>query len=102
MNDDAVVEILDVTDPANPALVGSVATPGTAYVFRRIGTTWVQEAQLFSGFPQSDRFGPALHLQGELLAVGAANENEVWNNDGATYVFRRSGTMKSSLVGGRP
>ena len=73
---------------------------GAAYVFRRTGSTWVQEAYLkASNTDAHDNFGYRVALWGETLAVGAAEEdsaatgvnqdqfNQNSNNSGAVYVF---------------
>jgi hypothetical protein len=77
---------------------------GAVYVYTRTGTTWTQQAYVkASNTGASDEFGTALALAGNLLAVGAPNEdssstgvngsqvNDVASNSGAAYVFRRSG-----------
>ncbi len=67
---------------------------GAAYVFRRTGSTWHQEAQLLASDAQvTSRFGHSLDLQGDLAVVGAY-EHDVQGtpNAGAAYVFVRTGT----------
>jgi len=81
---------------------------GAVYVFRRIGSTWIQEAYLkAANVDQSDRFGNAVAIAGDTIAVGApyeaSNANGINGDDtddsapnaGAVYVFRRSGTTWS-------
>jgi cysteine-rich repeat protein len=78
---------------------------GAVYVFRRIGTSWQQEAYLkASNTGASDSFGYSVALSGDTLAVGAYGEDSAaqgvgGNQDddstpssGAVYVFRRMGT----------
>ncbi|WP_428268252.1 cadherin-like beta sandwich domain-containing protein [Haliangium sp.] len=75
---------------------------GAAYVFRRSGTSWAQEAYLKASNPgQDDRFGFTVALDGDVLAVSAYNEdsaatgidgdatNNASSNSGAVYVFGR-------------
>jgi trimeric autotransporter adhesin len=78
---------------------------GAVYVFHRAGTTWQQEAYLkaFNTGP-SDYFGISVALSGDILAVGANEEDSSANgvgsdqadestaNSGAAYLFRRTGT----------
>ena len=78
---------------------------GAAYVFRKIGNTWSQEAYIkASNAGAGDHFGRPLSLSsdGNTLAVGARNEdsssvgvngldNDLGINHGAVYVFRRTG-----------
>jgi hypothetical protein len=74
---------------------------GAAYVFRRTGNTWAQEAYVkASNTGDGDHFGFVLVLWGDTLAVGAVYEdsdatgvngdqrNENGNDSGAVYVFR--------------
>jgi hypothetical protein len=85
----------------------SMANSGAAYVFRRTGTTWVQEAYIkASNTGADDYFGHDLNLSGDgtRLAVGASQEqsnatgingnqsNNSSNRAGAVYVYRRIGT----------
>ena len=79
---------------------------GAAYVFRRTGGVWAQEAYLkASNSERFDLFGISVALHGDTLAVGALQEdggaagvggdpvNELAPNSGAVYVFRRSGSV---------
>ncbi len=89
----------------NDASSNSALTSGAAYVFRRNGTTWAQEAYVkASNTDGGDNFGVSLALSNNLLAVGAHGENSnatgVGGNEGdngapdsgAAYLFRREGT----------
>ncbi|MBN8247520.1 MAG: hypothetical protein J0L84_08760, partial [Verrucomicrobia bacterium] len=94
---------------------------GAAYVFRRTGSDWVQEAFLkASNTGTADLFGSAVVLSGDRVAVGAPQEsgggsgtsgdpsdNSV-SGAGAVYVFARSGAswspeayLKASRAGAR-
>jgi hypothetical protein len=81
---------------------------GAAYVFRRTGTTWVNEAYLKApNTENSDSFGQAF-ISGDTIVVGAFSEDSLQTtitngtliqasdfsgtNSGAAYVFRRTGT----------
>lgn len=49
---------------------------GFVYVYRRVGSGWLQEARLESPFENiKDAFGRSLSLQGNLLVVGAPLDN---------------------------
>ncbi|MCG6167708.1 FG-GAP repeat protein [Leptospira sanjuanensis] len=79
---------------------------GSAYVFQRTGTTWVQEAMLkASNFDMGDQFGSDVAIDGDVIVVGAqwedsnqstitngttASVNNGRNDSGAAYVFRRN------------
>jgi len=63
---------------------------GSAYIFKRNGATWVQEAKLnVSHGKESDRFGCSVSIDGNYALVGAYAKN---NWTGAAYVFKRNDT----------
>lgn len=74
--------------------VGALA--GAAYVFRRDGTNWVQEAKLTAtDAADGDKFGRAVAVAGDYLAVGAhgvdtACPNDADCNSGSVYIFRNT------------
>jgi hypothetical protein len=81
---------------------------GAVYVFVRDGTSWSQQAYIKAqNSGAGDRFGGALSLSGDTLAVGAVRESSAAtgvDNDpsdnsassaGAAYVFVRNGTSWS-------
>jgi hypothetical protein len=73
----------------------AAGTPGAgaAYVFTRTGDTWTQQAKLeIDGAESGARFGSAVSLEGDTALVGAAFEDGGGFNNGAVYVFTRSGT----------
>lgn len=62
---------------------------GSAYVFRRSGGIWVQEAKLFaSDAAAGDRFGVSVAIDNNWLVVGANGDSAF---HGAAYVFERVG-----------
>lgn len=67
---------------------------GAVVVFARSGTTWTQQALLLAsdGFI-ADRFGSAVALEGDLLAVGQPTELGAPVNAGSVYAFRRTGSI---------
>ena len=92
----------------NPADLGA-AQSGAVYVYVRSGTTWAQQAYVkASNTGMGDGFGTAVALSGDLLAVGAPEEdsaasgvnagdpaNDDAQNAGAVYVLHRVGTAWS-------
>jgi hypothetical protein len=78
---------------------------GAAFVFRRSGTVWTQEAMLQDTFARDyDRFGTSLALEGNTLVVGAPRLGPT-NGDlpGRAYVFVDNGTaweIQASLEAG--
>ncbi|HEV7642498.1 MAG TPA: FG-GAP repeat protein [Pyrinomonadaceae bacterium] len=81
----------------------AVFNQGTVSVFVRHGTSWNQQARLFSADgAQGDEFGISLSLSGDDLIVGA-DFNNVHGTPfpGAAYLFTRSGTawtQRSKLI----
>lgn len=76
---------------------------GAAYLFRRTGGIWVQEAYLkASNTDAYDGFGSNVAVSGDVVVVGAQGEDsstagvngmpdELATSSGAAYVFRRTG-----------
>ncbi|MGB2985462.1 MAG: FG-GAP repeat protein, partial [Phycisphaerae bacterium] len=75
---------------------------GRAFVFRRDGVAWVQEAEIIpSGAALEDGFGMSVSISGDLIAVGASGTG-VSLAFGRVYVFRHEGTSwieHAELVG---
>jgi hypothetical protein len=68
---------------------GAVDQAGAAYVFRRNGTAWIQEAKLVASDGHGgDFFGAAVAISGDDVLVGAPGTNDPRLEYGATYVFR--------------
>jgi hypothetical protein len=67
---------------------------GAAYVFRREGAGWVQEAKLKAQDANvDDFFGFSVSLSGDLAVIGAWQDDARAEEAGAAYVFRRRGTL---------
>ena len=65
---------------------------GAAYVFERIGGTWIQTAKLTaSDGAFSDQFGFAVGLSGETAVVGSSFDDDGGSGTGSVYVFERTG-----------
>jgi hypothetical protein len=69
------------------------ASIGAAYVYERIGDAWQQTAQLLSSSSvrTSILFGWSVAIDGNVIAVGAWNEDGPGGQVGAVYVFERVG-----------
>jgi len=89
----------------------SAFTAGAAYVFVRSGTVWSQQAYLkASNTEAADNFGSGASVSGDLVVVGASQEDsnamgvngDSSNNgssySGAAYLFRRVGTVWSQAA----
>ena len=78
------------------ALVGAYghAGAGCAYIFKRDGTSWTQQAKLTSSdIEASDSFGQYVALKDDIAVISSPNEdpNNV-SNAGSVYIFKRNGT----------
>ena len=65
---------------------------GAAYIIRRQGTEWVEQAKLLaSDETRADYFGTSVAIDGDTVLVGAYRNNEPLADCGAVYVFERTG-----------
>jgi hypothetical protein len=74
----------------------SLVDVGSAYVFKRSGANWTQEARISApDAAAGDMFGTRVHLQGDLAVVGAVGD-DIGNVSGAgsVYTFRRLPTWR--------
>jgi len=63
---------------------------GAAYIFRREGLNWVQEAKLVAGDAAGgDLFGVSVAISGDIVLVGAQNDDDNGLQSGSAYAFRR-------------
>ena len=66
---------------------------GAAYVFVRSGATWAQQAKLTASDREGDeKFGWAVSLSGDTVAIGAPRDNDHDVDSGSAYIFARSGS----------
>ncbi|HET9483749.1 MAG TPA: hypothetical protein VFO79_07320, partial [Xanthomonadales bacterium] len=74
------------------AIVAGRNDQGAAYVFRREGVDWIEEAKLVAPDGAMDEFfGAAVAIDADTALVGAPFHNGDGFERGAGYVFRRSG-----------
>jgi len=71
---------------------GAALEQGSAYVFQRSGGNWIQTQKLTaSDGAQGDWFGHSVAIHDSTIVVGANNYRGGAYNQGAVYVFERSG-----------
>ena len=83
------------------AIVGqpSATTGESAYVFERVGSTWLVDARLTSpGQELSVDFGSSVAIDGDLVAVAAGFDDEAGPDYGAVHVFERFGSDWSPVA----
>ena len=71
---------------------GGVERAGAAYVYRKTRGAWTFEQKVTAGdsLPE-DNFGRAVAIENDVLVVTARKEDISVANDGAAYVFRKTG-----------
>lgn len=92
---------INVAISGNSALVaastdiGDLQRPGSVFVFRFDGTSWVEEQILYPEFPDAyEGFGGAVAIDGDVAVIGARiDDTVVGANTGSASVFRFDGTM---------
>jgi hypothetical protein len=63
---------------------------GSAYIFERIGTQWVQVAKLApSDGAYADNFGHAVSISGDYAIVGSYYDDDNGTNSGSAYIFEK-------------
>jgi hypothetical protein len=71
--------------------VEGVSQAGSTYVFRCIGSQWIEEAKLtHPGAQVMDLFGQSVAIQGDVALVGAHGVDHEENGPGSAFVFRRT------------
>jgi len=66
---------------------------GSAYIFYKSGTSWIQQAKLTaSDGATDDNFGCSVSISGDYVIVGADHDNDNGTNSGSSYIYHRSGT----------
>ncbi|MBP7473657.1 MAG: FG-GAP repeat protein, partial [Pyrinomonadaceae bacterium] len=75
-------------------MVDNNSSQGSAYVFVRNGTTWTQQQKLTaSDGIANDVFGRGVDIDGDTIIAGAWGYDLGSTNQGAAYIFTRSGTV---------
>ena len=77
---------------------------GSAFVFVRSGSTWIEQAKFVADDPADhDFFGCSVAICEDVALVGSRGRNDSYPNAGAVYVFVRSGTswsLETKLLAG--
>jgi hypothetical protein len=81
---------------AHLAYINGNSNQGAAYVFTRSGASWSQQQKLVAADgAATDLFGSSVALDGETALIGARADVGANGNQGAAYVFTRSGASWS-------
>ncbi len=82
-------DIIAVGAPASTEGVGAFS--GRVRLFNRVGTQWVADGLLRATFPDpGDRFGFAVAMDGDWLAISAPGDDDAAINAGAVWLYRRA------------
>ncbi|UCC23630.1 MAG: right-handed parallel beta-helix repeat-containing protein, partial [Planctomycetota bacterium] len=66
---------------------------GSAYIFKRDGPSWTQQIKLTaSDGGAGDLFGNSVSINGDYCLVGALRDDDMGENSGAVYIYKRDGT----------
>ncbi len=69
------------------------AYSGSAYIFKRTDTIWLQQAKLtLIGAAANDYFGKSVSITNSFAVVGADGDDDAGSNAGTAHIFNRSGT----------
>lgn len=84
-----------ITNGTTASADNSKTSSGAAYVFRRTGSTWAQEAYLkASNADSNDYFGASSAISGDSIVVGA-----MWENSNQTTITNGRGASANNSVG---
>ncbi len=64
---------------------------GSAYIFKRNSSTWIEEQKLTASDGESrDYFGGSISIYGNYVVIGAVLDDDNGENSGSAYIFRRN------------
>ena len=69
---------------------------GSAYIFKREGTNWVQTAKLTASDPAyNGEFGKSVSISGEYAIVGFYGDDDAGSLSGSAFIFKRNDNIWS-------
>jgi hypothetical protein len=75
---------------------GAILSPGSAYVYVRTGSGWLQQVKLTpSDAAANDHFGISVAIDGDTIVVGAHDDDDTIVTSGSAYIFVRDGDVWS-------
>ena len=76
------------------AIAGASGVSGSAYIFKRDGTTWAEQAKITaSDGAANDRFGHSVSISSDYAIMGASLNDGNSYKSGSAYIFKRDGTI---------
>ena len=77
-------------------MIAELITKGSAYIFKRYGSSWFQEALLTaSDKAASDLFGCAVDIFGNYAIIGSKYDDDSFSASGSAYIFFYDGATWS-------
>ena len=80
------------------------SSSGSAYIFEKVGETWIQKARLLANDGSTDdHFAYSVSISGETAIIGAEYDDDNGTNSGSAYIFEKvnnSWTQKAKLKAG--
>ncbi|MFH1170076.1 MAG: hypothetical protein V1704_00710 [Candidatus Vogelbacteria bacterium] len=84
--------------PNDSSAIGAYV--GSAYVFRKSGSTWVQQQKLVASDGAAyDSFGSSVSIDGDVVVVGAAYDDDRGVSSGSAYIFKRNENSTPTIPG---
>ncbi len=80
-----------------PLASSALGTTGSAYIFSRSGSNWLQQQKLVpADGEENDKFGGSVGLSGSIAVIGS-NGDDIANavDQGSVYIFTRAGSIWS-------
>ena len=75
------------------------SSAGSAYIFKRGGSSWTQQAKLIaSDGAAGDHFGFSVSIFNEYVIIGASDDDDNGQNSGSAYIFNRDGATWTEQV----
>ncbi|MBU2632087.1 MAG: T9SS type A sorting domain-containing protein, partial [Proteobacteria bacterium] len=69
----------------------SGSNSGSAYIFKREGSTWIQQIKLTAGDGAAyDYFGRSVSISGDYAIVGTNGDDDTGLESGSAYIFKRN------------
>jgi hypothetical protein len=74
---------------------------GSAYIFKRDGTTWNEEVKVIaSDGAKLDYFGESVSIDGENAIIGAFWDNDNGKESGSAYIFKKNHLPNTPMITG--
>jgi hypothetical protein len=77
----------------------SNSNSGSAYIFKRLGSIWYQEAKIYAGDrAASDYFGHSVDIDDKYAIIGSIYEDHNYTDQGSAYIFERDGASWTQVA----